>query len=238
MRGGEDMFCIKIADIPIGINNRYPYVRHLCREFEVTEAPAFSVSVTEEEISEEQNGEKRFSRGYCESLCVYRKICCRLARYDAFLMHSAVIAVDGAAYVFAAPSGTGKTTHIRLWLEAFGDRARVINGDKPVFRFKDGVLHACGTPWQGKERMGCNEMCPVQAVCFLEQSCENRIRRLGVEEVNGRIFHQILIPKEEQDFTCFWPLLEKLVTATDFYLLQCNREPEAALMAYQTIRRK
>ena len=213
------MFCIKIADIPIGIENRYSYIRHLCRKFEVTEAPVFFVFVTEEEITEEQNGEKRFSRGYCESLCIYRKICCRLARYDAFLMHSAVIAVDGAAYVFAAPSGTG------------------INGDKPVFRFKDGVLHACGTPWQGKEGMGCNEMCPVQAVCFLEQGCENRIRRLGVEEVNGRIFHQILIPKEEEDFTCFWPLLEKLVTATDFYLLQCNRTQEAVWMAYHAMRR-
>lgn len=231
------MFSIKIADIPIGIENRYRYVRELCREFETEEVPAFTVSASEDEILEEQNGEKHFSKGYCESLRIYRKICCRLARYDAFLMHSAVIAVDGEAYVFAAPSGTGKTTHIRLWLEAFGDRARVINGDKPVFRFMDGVLYACGTPWQGKERLGCNEVCPVQAVCFLEQSAENKIRRLNAEEVNGRIFHQILIPREEEDFVHFWPLLEKLVTTNVFYLLECNRKPEAARMAYYRMRR-
>ena len=149
------MFCIKIADIPVGIDNRYPYVWNMCREFEVKNVnPAFTVSVSEEEISEEQAGELSYSRGYCESLCLYRKICCRLARYDAFLMHSAVIAVDGRAYVFTAPSGTGKTTHIRLWLELFGNRAQVINGDKPVFRFMDDVLYACGTPWRGKEWLG------------------------------------------------------------------------------------
>ena len=233
------MFCIKIAGIPIGIDNRYPYVRNMCREFEVkNEQPAFTVSVSEEEITEEQAGDLSYSRGYCESLCLYRKICCGLARYDAFLMHSAAVAVDGRAYVFAAPSGTGKTTHIRLWLKRFGDRAQVINGDKPVFRFINDKLYACGTPWRGKEWLGDSRMCPVQAVCFLEQSPENHIRRLDAAEVSGRIFHQLLIPKREEDFNCFWPLLEKMTETTDFYLLECNRDPEAAQLSYETMRRK
>ena len=232
------MFCIKIADLSVGIDNRYSFVRRLCRGYETKDPPAFTVRVTEQEITKEQNGEARFSRGYCESHCIYRKLCCRLAGYDAFLMHAAVVAVDDAAYVFAAPSGTGKTTHIRLWMKTFGDRARVINGDKPVFRFMDGILYACGTPWQGKERMGHNEMCPVRAVCFLERGEENRIRRLDQAEVNGRIFHQLLIPKDEQEFNCFWTLLERMTAKTPFYLLQCNREPEAARLAYETMRRK
>lgn len=235
------MFCIKIADIPIGIDNQYPYVRNMCREFTMkNDNPAFTVSVSEEEITEEQAGELSYSRGYCESLCLYRKICCRLARYDAFLMHSAAVAVDGRAYVFAAPSGTGKTTHIRLWLELFGNRAQVINGDKPIFRFIDDVLYACGTPWRGKECLGNDSMCPVQGICFLEQSSGNRIKRLRLRaaEVSGRLFHQLLIPKEEEEFNCFWNLLERMVAQTPFYLLECNREPEAARLAYETMRRK
>ena len=144
---------------------------------------------------------------------------------------------DGMAYAFAAPSGTGKTTHTRLWLQQFGSRAQVINGDKPVYRFLDQRLYACGTPWQGKEQMGNNLICPVQAICFLEQSPNNEIRPLQPAEINSRIFRQILIPKEEQDFDRFWPLLERLVTSVNFYLLKCNREPEAAQLAYQTMRR-
>ena len=81
-------------------------------------------------------------------------------------------------------------------------------------------------------------MCPVQAICFLEQSPQNHIRPLSMEEVTGRIFHQILIPKDQEDFDCFWPLLEKMMTMVDFYLLQCNRKPEAAQLAYRTMRRK
>ena len=230
------MFCIRIADLPVGIDNRYQYVSELCREYKTEDAPLFTVSATNEEILEEGKGNACYSPGYCESLSIYRKICCRIARYDAFLMHAAVVAVDSSAYAFAAPSGTGKSTHIRLWTELFGDRARVVNGDKPIFRFVGDVLYACGTPWRGKEMQGSNIMCPVRGICFLEQSPENRIRRLSTDEISGRLFRQILIPKEEQDFNYFWPLLEKMISSVDFYLLQCNQEPEAARLSYYTMR--
>lgn len=232
------MFCIELAGVPIGIDNRYPYVRRLCEGYETDKPPVFTVRATEEEILTEQKGESQFSLGYCECLCLYRHICCKLVHYDAFLMHSSVIAVDGVAYAFAAPSGTGKTTHTRLWLEQFGSRAQVVNGDKPIYRFQGDALYACGTPWQGKEGLGANIQCPVQAICFLEQSPMNEIRRLETKEISSRIFRQILIPKDEQDFERFWPLLERLVTSVDFYLLKCNMEPEAAQLAYQTMRRK
>lgn len=233
------MFCIKIADIPIGIENRYPYVRRLCGGYETeTEKPAFTVSVTEEEIRKEQDGESCFSEGYCESLCIYRKICYALIRYDAFLMHSAVIAMDQEAYVFTAPSGVGKTTHIRLWQNRFGSRVQVINGDKPIYRFIGDKLYACGTPWRGKEYLGNNMMCPVRAFCFLKQGTENHIRELSVSEVSRRIFSQILLPPDKEDFDRFWLLLERMVTSESFYELECNRQPEAAVLAYETMRRK
>lgn len=230
------MFCVEIAGIPIGIDNQYAFVRALCQGYETDKPPVFTVRAAEEEIRREQKGDSQLSLGYCESLCIYRRICCKLAAYDALLMHSSVIAVDGVAYAFAAPSGTGKTTHTRLWLQQFGSRARVINGDKPIYRFLGDRLYAFGTPWQGKEGMGNNIRCPVQAICFLEQSPENEIRPLQAKEINRRIFRQILIPKDQQEFERFWPLLERLVTSVDFYLLKCNRTPEAARLAYQTMR--
>lgn len=232
------MFCIRIGNIPIGIEHRYEEVRQLCQDYIVEDEPFFTVSASEEELLQQQNGNAGYPLSYCELLCIYRNICLKLPQYDAFLMHSAVIAVDGAAYGFAAPSGTGKTTHLRLWMELLGDRAQVINGDKPIYRYIDGVLYACGTPWQGKENLGSNQICPVEAICFLEQSPENRIRLLRSEEVSARIFRQVLLPRQQDDFDRFWKLLERLITTTDFYLLQCNRDPEAAQLAYHTMRRK
>lgn len=233
------MFCIKIANIPIGIDNRYPYVRNLCEDYEINdEEPDFTVSAAREEILAEQNGDRRFSYGYCESLCIYRKICTHLLQYDAFLMHSAAIALDDEAYVFAAPSGVGKTTHIRLWQQEFGGRVSVINGDKPIYRFMEDDLYVCGTPWRGKEGLGSNIMRPVRAICFLEQDSGNHIRPLNIDEISRRIFSQVLIPQETEDFDRFWSLLEKMVTSEKFYELKCNRQPEAARLAYQTMRSK
>lgn len=158
--------------------------------------------------------------------------------YDAFLMHSAVISMEDVAYVFAAPSGVGKTTHIVRWMERFWDKAQILNGDKPMFRFIDGILYACGTPWKGKENLGCNIMRPVQAVCFLEQNVKNSIRSLDIAEISNRIFQQILLPVEEDNFEHFWKLLEKMIETIDFYLLQCNQDLEAAQIAYDAMRRK
>lgn len=233
------MFCIEMAGIPIGIDNRYEYIERLCRGYEIEgKAPDFTVSATEEELQKAQDAERPYSSGYLESLCLYRKICLRLAKYQAFLMHSAVVAVDEKAYVFTAPSGTGKTTHIRLWLEMLGERVQVLNGDKPLYRFIDGVLYACGTPWQGKEHMGENIMRPVQGICFLEQNPENHIRTLSASEVTRRIFRQLLLPQEEDELDRYWALLEKMLDTVPFYLLECNRDPEAARLSYETMRRK
>lgn len=229
------MFQIKIAELVIRIDNKYEYVSHFCEQYKVQEGQEdFAVSATEEEIRREQaDGEGQFSLPYCESLCLYRAICLKLISYDAFLMHSAALEMDGEAYVFAAKSGTGKTTHLKLWMQEFGSRVRVVNGDKPVYRFLDGTLYVYGTPWCGKEGLENNIRSPVKAICFLEQSTENHIRRMAEAEVIGRIFHQLLMPREEEAVTHFLDMIDELIAKVNCYHLQCNTTPEAAGAAYQ-----
>ena len=234
------MFQIRIAHLTIGIENKYDYVRRLCREYETdTGTPDFSVSVSEQEIAREQRGAAEdggagsFSLPYCESICLYRSICLKLIDYDAFLMHAAALELDGEAYLFTAKSGVGKTTHAGLWLQEFGPKARMINGDKPICRFLDGKLYACGTPWCGKERLGNNIMVPVKAICFLERGVENRIRRMEEGEVIGRIFHQLLMPGEEAATERFLDMVDRMIAEVDCYLLQCNMHKEAARVAYE-----
>ena len=73
-------------------------------------------------------------------------------------------------------------------------------------------------------------------MCFLEQSPHNQIRLLTSEELTPHLFPQLLLPKDPTMLARFWTLLERMVTTLPFYLLQCNREPEAMQLSYKTMR--
>ena len=123
-------FTVKLAEVNIRINSIYHEVFDLCKDYLSDENPDFFVTVSESDISFEREKAKReaevemrvysdFSDSYLETLAVYRKIAVGLLDYDAFLMHGAVVGLGERAYLFTAPSGVGKTTHTRFWLETF-----------------------------------------------------------------------------------------------------------------------
>ena len=112
----------------------------------------------------------------CEYLCTGASFYRQLLNFDGMLLHASAVVVDGYAYLFSAPCGTGKSTHTRLWLQAFGDRAFILNDDKPALRFEDGAWYAYGTPWSGKHDISANVRVPVAGICFLHQAKENTIR--------------------------------------------------------------
>lgn len=167
----------------------------------------------------------------CESTCIHRKICEKMLDYDIFIMHAAVVQVDGRAYGFTAHSGVGKSTHMALWLQHFGDRARVLNGDKPMIGLKDGQFIVYGTPWQGKERLGENSCAPLAGLALLERSQENFIQKASSEEIIRRIFDQILVPKTPRELANQMRLLNLFIKQVPIYRLGCNISPEAAEIA-------
>ena len=143
------MVRVQLAGISVQMNNRFPELEWLCRDYMTDEVPLITLAVTQEEIEEERAKQADiFTDGYLETVCLYRKLAPEMLNHNVFLMHASVIEVDGEGYAFLAHSGTGKTTQTRLWLEYFGSRARVINGDKPLIRMMpDGTFVAYGTPW-------------------------------------------------------------------------------------------
>ena len=233
------MFRIKIAGLCVEIDNKYNRVMRLCRDYLTTDEPDFTVRATEEDIEAErgQNG-PGFTSGYCESICVYREIAKRLPDYHAFLLHAAVIQVDDVCYAFAARSGTGKSTHTGLWLKHFGERAKFVNGDKPILRWIDGRLYACGTPWNGKEGFGSNIMSPLQALCFLDRGEKNTIAPADSAEVLSRVVKQVLMPQEPAKLAAFLDDLEHMMCEIPAYILKCTISDEAVTVAYEAMRPK
>ena len=231
------MFVIKLAGIRIRVENRYPFIERQCRDYICEdEDVAFAVSVTSEEIAEEQKNGK-FSDGYCESICMYRHICETLPAYNVFLMHSSVIEVDGMAYAFTAKSGVGKSTHTALWLKNV-PHARVLNGDKPLYRLEDdGSVTVFGTPWNGKENWGENISARLAAVCFIERGVENSIRPADENDTVNRLLHQIHLRGKCESVNRTLILMDGLVRAVPYYVLACNISDEAALLAWNTMRK-
>lgn len=229
------MITIRIADLNVRLKNRYQYVELLCRDYITEESQIdFEVEASETDISEEmKNAECEANRAYAEAICLHRKIAERLWQYDAFLLHAALIECDGQGYAFAARSGTGKTTHIRLWKKLLGARVGVVNGDKPIVRLTESGVIAYGTPWNGKEGMGENRSCPVRGLCFLDRGVENEIHAIPTEEAAMRLFPQIYLPSEACAVEKTMDLLDEFVWRVSFWHLHCNMEDGAAELSHR-----
>ncbi len=232
-------FCIELAGVSVGICHRYDHIRALCRGYETDREPVFVAEATESQLrAESDRSGGQFSAAVCESTCLHRQIVLGLVRHGILLIHSAAVAVDGEAYVFLAKSGVGKSTHIRLWQQVFGDRAVVVNGDKPMFSFRGDTLMVHGSPWRGKEGLGAPVSMPVAAMCLLERGTVNEIRPAPQAQVVDRIFHQVLLPADREDSGAFFGILNRILQTVPFYQLKCNMDPEAALVAYRGMRKE
>lgn len=232
------MINVKLADIPVQMNNQFPDLEYLCRDYMTDEAPELQLFVTKEELEKERSMQSEiFSDGYLETVCLYRKLALEALERGVFVFHASVLEVDGEGYAFLARSGTGKTTQTRLWLEYFGERARVVNGDKPLIRMikkEDGVeFIAYGTPWCGKEGMGCNASVPLKALFLLERSPQPSCEAAPEEYAIDRIFHQLLMPENPAQMMQLLDMVDKLVETVPCYRLECDMTHNSVIAAYR-----
>jgi len=237
-------FCVKLAGIPLEIRAKYTSTRHLFRDYLSDETPVLSITVSTRELRKEQQYSARqreqegkpparYSSRHLETLALCRKIAAQLLPKGALLFHGTVIAKDGKAYVFTAPSGTGKTTHAQLWLQHIED-CHILNGDKPFLLFRNGTVYACGSPWTGKENYGKNEMLPLEAICVLEQSPENHIEHVSLKDNFDILLNQSYIPEKNDGMIAAIRLIQQLSTV-NLYRLSCNISKEAAFVAYNAM---
>lgn len=230
------MFTIRLADMNFRIENKYKYIENLCRDYIVSDdSYDLLVSPTDEEIASESET-AQFSCEYLESLAVYRHIAEWLPRYDGFLMHGVLFEVEEHGILLCARSGVGKSTHMALWKQFLGDKCKVINGDKPLVRFIDGKAYAYGTPWCGKEGIQLNDKTILTDICFIERNETNITEKFTDTDMIQRLFKQIYLPKADavQKLKVL-DLTGKLIENVSFWKILCNKDLEAAEVAYKAI---
>lgn len=236
----------KIAGVVIAIRSVYPLIHDYCADYRWEGEPELDICIEQKNIDfervksareDELEGipERSFSDDYLETLAVYRKIADALLDRGTILFHGSAIAVDGRAVLFTAKSGTGKSTHTRLWRETFGQRAQMINDDKPLLWVKDDGVLVCGTPWDGKHRLSTNCMVPLEAICVLERGQDNAICPISAREMLPMLIQQSHRPTAPAAASQRLQVLDKLTKQVKFYRLRCNMDPEAARVAYDAM---
>ncbi len=237
-------FTVRLAEIPVEIECLHTAPERLCLDYLTSEDPQFAVKTGAQSIAfeRERSGREAALRGeeagghsdaYLETLAVYRGIAEKMPFYNTVLFHCSAVAVDGKAYLFTAPSGTGKSTHVRLWRQMFGSRAAVINDDKPLLRILPQETRVYGTPWNGKHRLSTNTSAPVKAVCLLERGERNSIEELSFSAAYPVLLQQTYRPMDPAALGRTLELLDALERSVRFYRLRCNMDPEAAAVAWR-----
>jgi len=163
--------------------------------------------------------------------------CDGLLDYDGFMLHASGVVYENKAYLFSAPSGTGKSTHTTIWRKTFGeDKTFIINDDKPVIRIVDGKVMAFGTPWSGKTDQNENIGVPLQGICFVERCENNWIETMSPKTAIHRILDQTIRPQDSQKMGKLLELLGTVLESVKVYQLHCNMENEAAIVAYDAMK--
>ena len=234
----KNIFKIKLSGIVVEMHSNFDYSERHCKDYitDSSEKSDIVAEVSQAQIEElKEASEIAFSDGYCEDICLYRAIAEQIPFLNRLVFHGAAVEVDGGGYIFTAPSGTGKTTHIGLWFKCFGDKVKIINGDKPILRLDDDGVSVCSTPWAGKERLERNTEAPLRAITLIKRSSENRITRISPKEYFTELARQFYLPRNFEAKIKTFDVVDKILSNVPIYLLECNISREAAELSFNTL---
>ena len=239
-------FRMKIADVLMDVSSQYEMLAEDCRDYmvedsaeEVSERLVLTMEDIEKERTiAEKSGEPvstlgsqqnmpQYSPQYLETLAALRKIADFMPEKDCFLMHGAVVAWKNQGYLFTAPSGTGKSTHLALWKKYLGDQAEVINGDKPILKVTEDEVWVYGTPWAGKEQWQVNKKVALKGICFLERGEKNSIQKIDSFSALPFLMRQVYFTDAPQSAGKTMELLDQMLKIVPLYKMKCDISKEA-----------
>ena len=239
-------FVIEIAGAAFEVQPMFVSTREYCKRYLTDKEPVFRISVTEDDLNFEQEQlekeaidqhirPRKFSGPFLERATILRKTAVFLLKSGILLLHGSTVAMDGSAYLFTAPCGTGKSTHTKLWRQVFGDRVVMINDDKAFLKIeKDGVI-ACGSPWSGKHGLDTNIQLPLRGICVLSRSKVNLIERADPTGFLELLREQILGYTDTTDLVEAHVALGRLINLVPVWHLTCNMDPDAAEVSYRAM---
>lgn len=159
-----------------------------------------------------------------------------IAPLGAIAIHSSVVVKEHQGVLCLGESGTGKSTHTRLWRENI-EGAKLLNDDSPIVRVKEGKCIVYGSPWSGKTPCYVNKSVPVRALMRLSQAPHNKIHRLPALLAIGAVLPScppaFAYDNALQDHIC--NTVSEIISCTPVYHLECLPDAAAAELSSSTI---
>ena len=156
--------------------------------------------------------------------------------HPAVAVHSSVVVRDGRAVLFLGESGTGKSTHTRLWLNNL-DGSWLLNDDSPFIAVEQGQAVVYGSPWSGKTPCYRPERVPVAGIVRLSQAPHNRIRRLSPVAAFGALYPSLppAFAYDEYLTDRLCALASSVLERVPVYHLECLPDRAAAELSCRTV---
>ena len=240
-------FTIEIAGHSFWIHPLFESTREYCKRYITEKEPELEIEVKrenlifeqrmlDEEAVEEGLRLRKFQDPFLERTAIQRAVAEYLFDQNILMLHGSTVAVDEKGYLFTAKCGTGKSTHTRLWCQVFGDRAVMVNDDKPFLKITDGEVWVCGSPWSGKHGLDTNVTVPLQGICILERGLENRIVPCNAETAMPMLLHQGYCPLAEEKRKDYEMLVGKVGKLVPLWQMQCNKDLQAAEVSHNAMK--
>ena len=164
------------------------------------------------------------------------------AKLGTALFHSATVEYHGKGYMFLGKSGTGKSTHARLWLR-YNEGSALLNDDNPVVRFfapesleVESRAVVYGSPWSGKTPCYKNESLPLGGIVLLSQAPFNKIERLRGVKAYAALVPSISGKRWERGIADGLHYTENaLASNVPVWYLECLPDEGAARLCRETI---
>lgn len=240
------VFRIQIAGYTAAVTSIFDSTRDYCRNYLTEEPSDFFVAVTRENLEFEQEALRReaeeegmrirtFTDPFLERAAIQRAVAEYLFDRKILMLHGSAVAADGKGYLFTADCGTGKSTHTRLWRQLLGDRAVMVNDDKPFAQIREDGVRLWGAPWSGKHGLDTNITVPLKGICILQRGRENRIRRIAPEEAAEMLRKQSYQPLDPGKAEESRKLVDALMEKVPLWELKCTKDIQAAAVAYEAM---
>ena len=241
-----DAFNIEIAGVVFEIMPLFQSTKEYFRQYLTDRTAEYPVRLTHDDLVYEQYlldceaveeglKKRKFSEPFLERSVFQRRIADLLVPHNVLMLHGSTVAVDGAAYLFSAPCGTGKSTHTRSWMTLFGDRAVMVNDDKPFLRITSSGVMAYGSPWNGKHGASSNVCVPLKGICLLHRGNENTIHRVATSVLRDHLLHQLHLPDDPILRHKVLDLADALFREVPLWEMYCNKELDAANVSYSAM---
>lgn len=249
--GSSPLFRMHIGNEMLGVNGGHIYkFTHEDMGFDVYRGDAgYTFDITPQKIGRtfRMNTDPSFrevsvcldrmTREYVSVLSNMLMICYAFAAASmgTLLIHASVVVNDGRGYLFLGKSGTGKSTHSRLWLK-YIPGSRLLNDDNPVVRVEGGVVRVFGSPWSGKTPCYINRNAPVGAFVKLEQASHNVISQLGMVQSFATLLSSSSTMKWDRNvYDGICNTITEVVQTVPLYKMECLPDEEAAHVCHDKV---